>query len=133
MAEVKLQTCWADCDPAGIVYFGNFFRLFEQAEEELYLRSNTDRRALLEKYGLWLPRVEVHVQYVNPIRLGRRIRIRIDPVFKGEKTVRLDVQVHDDETGDQCAHGYMTIVCVDRKTFKSTPIPDELRAAMSAL
>jgi len=36
MAEVRLQTYWCDCDPAGIVYFGNFFRLFEQVEEELY-------------------------------------------------------------------------------------------------
>ena len=133
MAEVKIQTYWSDCDPAGIVYFGNFFRLFERAEEELYLQSKADRQKLLDKYGVWLPRVEVHVKYVNPIRLGRQIRVRMDPTFPGDKSLRLDFEVYDDETGVLCASGYMTIVCVDRATFKATPIPAELRAAMGAL
>lgn len=130
MTEVKLQTYWADCDPAGIVYFGNFFRLFEQVEEELYLRAASPRQALLDAHSVWMPRVEVHVNFVAPIRNGRAIRVRIDPQFKGEKTVRYELEALDDHTGERLASGYMTVVCVDRATFKATPIPAAIRKVL---
>ncbi|MBI4265670.1 MAG: acyl-CoA thioesterase [Acidobacteria bacterium] len=131
MPEVRVQTYWSDCDPAGIVYFGNFFHLFEQAEEQLYILAATTRQALLETHSVWMPRVEVHVTFVAPIRVGRAIRIRIDPHFKGEKTVRFECEVIDDETGARLAGGYMTAVCVDRATFKARPIPDDIRRVLA--
>lgn len=131
MAEVRVQTYWSDCDPAGIVYFGNFFRLFEQVEEELFLRAAVHRQMLLDTYSIWMPRVEVHVNFVSPIRNGRAIRVRTDPQFKGEKTVRFDFEVFDEEMGTPLANGYMTAVCVDRTTFKPRPIPEEIRRVLS--
>jgi 4-hydroxybenzoyl-CoA thioesterase len=131
MTEVRVQTYWCDCDPAGIVYFGNFFRLFEQVEEELYLRASRFRQQLLDAYSIWMPRVEAHVNFVSPIHNGRAIRVRMDPRFKGEKTVRLEIEVVDDESGRQLATGYIVVVCVDRGTFKARPIPDEIRQVLN--
>jgi acyl-CoA thioesterase FadM len=74
-----------------------------------------------------MPRVEAHVNFVGPIRNGRAIRVRMDPQFKGEKTVRFDFEILDDETTARLASGYMTVVCVDRATFKARPIPEEIR------
>ena len=54
----------------------------------------------------------------------------MDPQFKGEKTVRFDFEVRDDETAERLAIGHMTVVCVDRARFKATPIPDEIREAL---
>lgn len=130
MPDVRVQTYWYDCDPAGIVYFGNFFRLVEQAEEELYLRAPKHRQTLLDTYSVWMPRVEAHVNFVSPIRNGRAIRVRLDPQFKGDKTVRFEFEVLDDETGTRLASGYMTVVCVDRATFKARPIPEEIRQVL---
>src|SRR5262249_11183798 len=114
MREVKLQTYWVDCDPAGIVYFAHFFRFIEMAEEELYPQAGTDRQVLLDRYAIWLPRVEAHVKFVAPIRNGRAIRIRFEPQFQGQKTVKFPFEVLDDETTNRLAEGFMTIVCVDR-------------------
>jgi YbgC/YbaW family acyl-CoA thioester hydrolase len=130
MAEVRLQTYWCDSDPAGIVYFANFFRLVDQAEEELFRQSAAHRQQLLDSYSVWMPRVEAHVNYVRPIRSGSAIRVRIDPRFKGEKTVRFEFEIIDDETEASHASGYMTVVCVDRATFKATSIPAEIRNAI---
>jgi YbgC/YbaW family acyl-CoA thioester hydrolase len=130
VSEVRIQTYWSDCDPAGIVYFGNFWHLCEQAEEEIFLRAGTPRQALLDAHGVWMPRVEAHVKFVHPIRNGAAIRVRIDPQFKGERTVRFEFQMLDDATGDELAGGYMTIVCVDRATFRATPFPAEIRQVL---
>ena len=131
MTEVKLRVYWADCDPAGLVYFGNFFRLVGQAEEELYLRAFKNREKLFEQLSVWMPRVEVHANFLSPIRSGRAIRIRLDPQFKGDKTVRLEFEVLDEEAEIKLASGYITVVCVDRATFKSRPIPVEIRQALT--
>ncbi len=130
MREVKLQTYWADADPAGIVYFANFFRYVEQAEEELYRQRATDRQTLLDRYSVWMPRVEAHVNFVGPIRNGQAIRVRLEPQFKGEKTVRFEFEILDDQSSAPLATGYMTVVCVAREPFKSTPIPAEIRTAL---
>ena len=132
MTEVKLRVYWADCDPAGLVYFGNFFRLIGQAEEELYLRALKNREKLFEGLNVWMPRVEAHANFLSPIRSGRLIRVRLNPEFKGEKTVTIGYEVLDDETSTLFATGYITVVCVDRATFKSRPIPDEIREALKA-
>ena len=126
MAEIKLQTYWSDCDPAGIVYFGNFFRIIEHAEEELFRQAGKSRQHMLDEYDVWMPRVEAHVNFVSPIRNGSAIRVRVDPQFKGGKTVRFDFEIVDDETGKRLASGYMTAVCVDRAAFKPAPIPPEI-------
>jgi acyl-CoA thioesterase FadM len=126
MHEIKLQTYWADCDPAGIVYFGNFFRIIEQAEEQIYIQAAKPRQKLLDAYDIWMPRVEAHADFASPIRNGRAIRIRLDPQFKGEKAVRFDFEILDDETRTRLASGYMTSVCVCRAKFKANPIPEEI-------
>ena len=131
MFEAKVQTYWSDCDPAGIVYFGNFFRLLEQVEEQLYLRAATPRQELLDAHSVWMPRVETHVNFVNPIRHGRAIHVRLDPQLKGDKTVRFEFEMCDEDTGTRLASGYITAVCVDRATFKATPIPEEMRKTLS--
>jgi acyl-CoA thioester hydrolase len=131
MTEVRLQTYWADADPAGIIYFANYFKLVDLAEEELYLRAATRRQKVIDDCKVWLPRVEAHVTYTSPIRNGHAVRVRIDPQLKGEKTVRFEFEIFDDETGAQAAIGYMTVVCVDRATFKGTPIPGEILRVLS--
>src|SRR5262245_28540145 len=131
MTEVRLQTYWADADPAGIIYFANYFKLVDLAEEELYLRANTRRQKVIDECRVWLPRVEAHVTSVSPISNGRAVRVRMDLQFQGEKTIRFEFVILDDETGSESARGYMTVVCVDRANFKATPIPDEIRRVLT--
>ena len=47
--HIDLRVMWSDTDPAGIVWFGVFFRYFEHAEEDLYRRLGSDRTALLRR------------------------------------------------------------------------------------
>jgi acyl-CoA thioester hydrolase len=131
MMEIRLQTYWADADPAGIIYFANYFRLVDLAEEELYLRAGTRRQKVIEDCSVWLPRVEAHIAYTRPIRNGSAVRVRLDPKFQGEKTVRFEFVILDDETGIEAANGYMTVVSVDRQNFKATPIPAEIRRVLT--
>src|SRR6476646_7571642 len=127
MFEARFQTYWADVDAAGIVYFPHFFRFVEQAEEELFRAAGKEMVRLIEANQVWLPRVEAFSKYSKPIKRGDAIRVRITPQIKGEKTIRYDFEVVDDKAAEKLAEGYITVVCVDAKTFKSVRIPDAIR------
>src|SRR2546426_6944766 len=118
MFEMRFQTYWADADTAGIVFFPHFFRFFEQAEEELFRTTGSDRQSLLEANHVWMPRVEVFTKFSRPVRNGSAIRVRLMPQVKGEKTVRYDFEIIDDQSGEKAAEGYVTVVCVAAETFK---------------
>lgn len=127
MFEVRFQTYWSDVDAAGIVFFPHFFRFVEQAEEELFRAAGEDRQRLIEVNHIWMPRVEAFSKFSKPIRHGAAIRVRLNPRLIGEKTVRYDFEILNDESSDKLAQGYVTVVCVDAASFKSTPIPGAIR------
>ena len=132
MFELRLQTYWSDSDSAHIVFYANYFRLIEQAEEELFRAAGVDRMALLREKHVWMPRVETFSKFMRPIRVGAAIRVRLHPQLKGEQTVRYDFQFLDDTTMEKIAEGYVTVVCVDATHFKATPIPGAIRTAIIA-
>jgi acyl-CoA thioester hydrolase len=127
MFEARFQTYWADVDAAGIVYFPHFFRFVEQVEEELFRAAGKELVRLIEANHVWLPRVEAFSRFSQPIRRGDAIRVRLNPQINGEKTIRYDFEIVDDQAVDKLAEGHITVVCVDAKTFKSSWIPDVIR------
>src|SRR5437762_5034262 len=112
MFEVRFQTYWSDVDAAGIVYFPHFFRFVEQAEEELFRAAGKELLPLIESLNVWMPRVEAFSKFSKPIRHGAAIRVRLNPEIKGEKTIRYNFEIVDDECGEKLAAGYVTVVCV---------------------
>jgi acyl-CoA thioester hydrolase len=126
MFEARLQTYWSETDAAGIVYFPNFFRFVEHAEEELFRAAGKELLPLIKEQQVWLPRVEAFSKFSKPIRMGAAIRVRLQPQIQGQKTIRYNFEVVDDQTSEKLASGYVTAVCVDA-SFKSTPIPDAIR------
>ena len=130
MFEMRLRTYWSDSDPAGIVFYPNYFRFIEEAEEELFRAAGQDRFKLLQENRVWMPRAETFAKFMKPIRLGAAVRLRLYPEFKGDKAVRYDFEFVDDSGEEKLADGYVTVVCVDAAQFKGTAIPEPIRAAI---
>lgn len=125
-----MQTYWRDSDPAGGVYFANYFSFVEQAEEELFRARGLNRQKLLKQHRVWMPRVEAFSRFLRPMRTGVMIRVRLNPQFKGTKTIRYEFEILEDTSSEKLAEGYVTMVCVDAAKFKATPVPDSIRTAI---
>src|SRR5437762_7586275 len=68
---------WPDTDPAGIVWFGVFFRYFENAEEELFRALGRDRTSLLRELRVFMPRTSLTCGFRSPARLGDEILVGV--------------------------------------------------------
>jgi acyl-CoA thioester hydrolase len=129
--EARLQTYWDDADPAGRLYFANFFRFVEYAETELFRSAGAERMQLYDEFDVWMPRVESFARFEKPIMAEEAIRVSLRTQFKGEKTVRIDFEILSNEERTLLATGYLVAVCIDRKSQKSRPLPARMREILA--
>jgi YbgC/YbaW family acyl-CoA thioester hydrolase len=127
--QVSEPVRWSDVDAAGVMYFGAFVRFFEIAEEELFRAAGVPYGVVFDRFDCWLPRVRYTCEFRAPVRLGELLRVSAWVRKLGVKSLSLTFAV-DKQDGARVADCEIVLVCVARETFKSKPMPAELRAAL---
>ena len=117
---------WSDTDPAGIVWFGVFFRYFEHAEEDLYRRLGSDRTALLHRLNIFMPRTSLQSGFRSPARLGDELSVGIGVSEMTERRIGFAFDVRERGTGRLICEASYRVACVDATTFAPRVFPDEV-------
>lgn len=124
--ELKRRIRWADADAAGRLHYPRIFEYFEEGETEL-LRSVG---VTITGGGYDYPRKRVDAVFHRVLPLDAPFVMRVTVGKLGNTSIRYDYQVFADEACTQLAlEGSMTVVVV--KDGRPTPIPDEMREALS--
>lgn len=123
---------WSDTDPAGIVWFGVFFRYFEHAEEDLYRRLGSDRTALLRRLGVFMPRTTLQSAFRSPARLGDEIDVGVGVSTISDRRIGFAFDIHERGTGRLICEASYRVACVDAATFAPRPFPDEILTLLAA-
>ncbi len=114
---------WSDVDMAGIIFYGSYVRFFELAETELFRAAGLPYSTLFDTYDIYLPRVVVHTEFHYPARLDDHLRVAAYFGRIGNKSVTINFDFLDISAGKLAAHGYLVLVCTDRASLKSRPLP----------
>jgi YbgC/YbaW family acyl-CoA thioester hydrolase len=118
---------WSDTDRAGIIYYGQFLRFFEVAETELFRFVGLPYSEVFDRLDIWLPRVQIHFDFRKPLVLDDQVEISVYVSRFGIKSFTLGFEVKRKGEADLVAEGHITLASVSRATFKSVPVPKELR------
>lgn len=129
--RVPVRVHWADTDAAGIVWFGNFLRYFETAEDELFRALGRQRTDLIEEFDIWMPRVEVTCRFRSPARAGDELDVGIAVDLPTERRIVYRFEVRARPSGRLVAEGSYRVACVSRATFAPVPCPSAVRALLS--
>ena len=116
---------WVDTDTAGVMHFTNYLRYFEACEEEFYRSIPLPFNDLRLKYGITLPRVEVHCSYKAACRFDDAIEVTMRVNELTEKTIKWDFQAIRLYDGKLAAEGYIKCIAVDSE-WKPVRLPNEL-------
>jgi YbgC/YbaW family acyl-CoA thioester hydrolase len=130
--HIDLRVMWADTDPAGIVWFGVFFRYFEQAEEELYRRLGGDRTALLQQLQVFMPRTSLQARFKSPAKLGDEIAVGVGVSEMTDRRIGFAFDIHERGTGRLICDASYRVACVDASTFAPRVFPPEIVALLGA-
>ncbi|HEX9692652.1 MAG TPA: thioesterase family protein [Gemmatimonadales bacterium] len=121
---------WSDVDHAGIIFYGAYVRFFEIAETELFRMAGVPYGEVFDRLGIWLPRVHLSCDFMNPAHLDDRLRVAAYVARFGRSSIELRFDVLHVDLGTLAATGVEVLVCTDRQSMGSVPIPGELREAL---
>lgn len=130
--EVRDRVRWSDVDIAGIIYFGAYVRFIELAETELFRALGFPYARLFDQLDIWLPRVHLDFDFHRPARMDDELIVRTRVERVGHSSITLKIAVHDAATDALDASATLIVATVDRKTMKSSPVPNELRQALES-
>lgn len=130
--EIEIE--FGDCDPAGIVYFPNYYRFFDNATAHLVSAAlGMNKRQWTARHGIaGIPVVDIRTSFKTPSRFGDRVRIESRIVKLGRSSFAV---AHRLTNGDAAGvEGEETRVWIGRAgdELKPMPIPDEVRALLEA-
>jgi acyl-CoA thioester hydrolase len=117
-----------DTDASGRIHYTAMFRYFESAEIE-FLRTLGVSYDATRGYNL--PRVHVECDFMRVIGHDDLITIEVSLTKLGNSSIRFEFRTF--KADELAAKGAVVIVCADRKTLRSVPIPGDLRAKLSAV
>jgi 4-hydroxybenzoyl-CoA thioesterase len=121
---------WSDTDPAGIVWFGVFFRYFEHAEEDLYRRLGSDRTSLLRALNIFMPRTSLQSGFRSPAKLGDEISVGVGISTITERRIGFAFDIHERGTDRLICEASYRVACVDATTFATRAFPDQIVALL---
>ena len=76
-AEYTITVQWGDCDPAGIAFYPNYFKWFDEAGWALLGRVFPDKRTLLARHGvIGFPIAEASARFLRPSAQYQTIAFR---------------------------------------------------------
>jgi acyl-CoA thioester hydrolase len=125
----EYRVIYGDTDRMGVVYYGNFLRLFEIARAELIRRRGRPYRLVEDEDGVMLPVVEARVRYRTPARYDDLLALHIAVGKVGGATVAFSYEVRRADDGVLLAEGETLHATVDRQG-RPRRMPAQLRALM---
>ncbi len=132
--QVEIE--FGDCDPAGIVYFPNYFRMFDASTAYLFEAAlGMKKIAWTKRFGiLGIPVVDTGAKFAKPSRFGDVVTITSSVVSFKRSSFEVVHQLSN--AGELAIEGRETRVWVaadpdDPQKLKSVRVPDEVIAALS--
>ncbi len=122
---------FSDCDPAGIVFFANWFTLANAAIEDLFEDAlGVDFHDLHGRRRIGTGFAHAAADYFAPGLMGDRVTITPLVTRVGGASYALTVHIHRAEA--ELARLQLITATTNLDARRAIPIPDDLRAALLA-
>jgi len=134
--ELEFRLSYADCDPAGIVYFAAYYPWFERTYNEWAFLGGFAPGKMVELWGATHVSVSSECDYLVPGRLHDPLVCRMRLARVGRTSFSMHFSVDNRETAETFAAGRMAFVFVtgDLRTNgrpQPTPVPRQLREILT--
>ena len=128
---IEERVRWGDVDAARIIFYGAYIRFFEIAETELFRAVGLSYGAMFDELDIWLPRAHLECDFHRVAQLDDLLELAVYAGPVGNKSMRLNFEVRRKGEAEIVADAHFVLVAVRRDTFKTVPIPDDLRQRLA--
>jgi len=123
---------YEDTDAGGIVFYANYLKFFERARTEWLRTAGIGQQALTESHGVMFVVKSTAVDYHAPAKLDDELKLTVVVERLGRASVQFLQEAWrvDEAQTRPLASGRIRIGCIDTRTFRPCPIPDEVLAKL---
>lgn len=119
------------CDPAGIVFYPQYFVLFNELVEDWFNHGlQQDYADLVYQQRLGTPMVKLQTEFVSPSQIGETLRLSLLVRRIGRSS--LDLAVDGFAGGTLRVRALLTLVLANVDQRRSVPFPAALRERIGA-
>jgi 4-hydroxybenzoyl-CoA thioesterase len=132
--STRKQIRFHHCDPAGIVFYPQYFYLLHEAQEDFLAHIGHPEHALIAS-GVGVPIVDLKTEFRGMCRYGDEIDISLALTRIGNASIAMRYEIHSCPRPPDMAQALKltantVVVCSEIPHGKVLPIPDGLRAAL---
>ncbi|MGC9144757.1 MAG: acyl-CoA thioesterase [Nitrososphaeria archaeon] len=113
-----------DTDFQGIAHYASYYRFYTDAITYFSEKVFGDTLESLSYRGIWFVVVESFSKYHRPAKIGDTITVEVTAELLSLKAIKYSFRIFRDK--DFLTEGYLVMVCVDPRVWKSTEIPGDL-------
>jgi 4-hydroxybenzoyl-CoA thioesterase len=120
---------FSHCDPAGIVYFVNFFDMVSGAVEDWFgeaIGFTFNEMHIQRRVGF--PIVNTGCEFFKPCHLGDRLELELAIAKLGRSSI--EFVVTGKVAGDEKFRARHKVALISLETLRALPIPDDMRGKM---
>jgi len=126
---VRRDIRFAESDPAGIVFYAEFFRMFNDLFEDwMGKRLGVDFPGQFLREQRMFPLVHVEVDFKEARRMGQTLDLTLILTKLGRSSIAYDIVGHDD--GLEILRGSFVTVTASKTEMRTIDIPPDIRSAM---
>jgi 4-hydroxybenzoyl-CoA thioesterase len=121
---------FGDCDPAGIVWFPNFFRWIDAASRHFFVECGVPPWTETEKTlgVIGTPLVDTHSKFIKTATYGDTLQIHASvPEWRAKSFVQRYRVARGGETIMECEEVRIFAGRRDDGRIRALPVPDEIR------
>lgn len=128
-----LRIEWAQCDPAGIVFYPQYLIIFDTSTGQLFERTGLSASAIRAKYGIvGFPLVECGAKFLLPCHFDDAITVESGISQWGRTSFTVQHRVLKDSKA--AVEGFEKRIWAGRRAdggIKPEPVPAEIKASLS--
>lgn len=114
------------CDPAGIVFYPQYFVLFNELVEDWFDRGlGMDFARLHQQERLGIPMARLECEFLSPSKIGELLRLRL--AVKRIGTSSMTLSVEGSAEGQPRVRATLIVVLASLEGVRSVPFPDWMR------
>ena len=132
--EVKKLIRFHHCDPAGIVFYPQFFYLLHEVQEDFLAHIGHPEHEMIAS-GAGVPIVDLKTGFVGMCRFGDEVIISLSLFRLGTSSIGMHYEIHSasrtaDAAESLTLHAKAVVVSSQLPHGKALEIPASLRAAL---
>ncbi len=125
---------WGDCDPAGIVFYPQYFKWCDAAAAALFAAAGFPRPDLVERHGIVIPIVDTRCRFLIPSRFDDELTLETTITRFGRSSFDVHHKIlKGADLAVECSETriWTQLEPAGPEKMKSQPIPEAVIRALS--